>query len=250
MEQFISVCKAAGLICSIPRMTNDVSISIDQLQRAVRINSTIFPASIYAHPLSPKDMTVFTLWSGEGLFREHDDIQPVIPFLHDLYDVMTTKGSRQGTSHDSQAIPQSTESTLHVELLPPSSRVWHDGSCLYIDPRIPVLQHTIQLAHWFFSGLRAPTDALRTLQGLLQSTELDNFWGSLPGALVWCLAIGTRLSPPGPLRKWFMMKLTRSTCALAMGLFDEVLRSVRTVLDALDRAEESWLPFLHSTPST
>lgn len=195
-------------------------------------------------------MAVFTLWTGEGLFRDHDNIQPAIPFIHDLYEVMMSGGQRQGTGHDSQAFPQSTESTPDVELLFPPSRVLHDESCLYIDTRIPVLQHTTQLARWFISGFGTSINEIQTLQIMLKSTDLGNFWGSLPGALIWCLAIGTRMSPPGPLRKWFMMQMTRSTCALAMGLFDEVLHSIRMVLDALDRAEESWLFVNHFSPST
>ncbi|KAJ5162131.1 hypothetical protein N7492_007523 [Penicillium capsulatum] len=208
---------------------------IDQLQRAVHINSTIFPSRIYAEPMAAEDMTVFTLCGGEGLLRENDNIQPVFSFLHDLYDTMISMGQARSPP-DPQPSLQCPNLMPDVEQSFPSMMTQYN-SCPHTDTRIPILQHATHLVRCFISGFTPLINSVQHLQCMLQQTDLGNFWGSLPGALVWCLAIGTRLSPPGPLRKWFMMQMSRSTCALAMGLFDAVLRSVRVVLDALDRAE-------------
>lgn len=180
-------------------------------------------------------MVVFTLWSAEDLRRDHDNIEPAIPFLRSLYDTVMSAGQGQGTSQASLPPEESTSDTGNF-----STKIMYDEWDHCLDPRIPVLQHATQLVRRSFSGLETDIYAVQNLQSMLQRTDLRNFWASLPGALIWCLAIGTRLSPPDRLRKWFMMQMTRSTCALAMGLFDEVLRSVKTVLDALDRAEANF----------
>jgi hypothetical protein len=82
-------------------------------------------------------------------------------------------------------------------------------------------------------------DTIYELQAHLQETDIDGFWGPLPGALTWCLAIGARLSKPGPVRKWFVMQVTRVTCALAMEQCEAVLWCLEEILAGLDVEEIS-----------
>lgn len=81
--------------------------------------------------------------------------------------------------------------------------------------------------------------AIAHLKHLLHQTDIDGFWGPLPGALIWCLAIGVRLSQPGSIRKWFMMQIQRTSCAMAQDGCEKVIQCLRTVLVGLDGAQIS-----------
>jgi hypothetical protein len=83
------------------------------------------------------------------------------------------------------------------------------------------------------------TQGVTLLKRLLHQTDMDVFWGPLPGAMIWCLVIGARLAQPGSARKWFMMQIQRTCCAMAMDGCEMVLRCLRTVLVGLDGAQIS-----------
>ncbi|KAJ5624046.1 hypothetical protein N7510_000355 [Penicillium lagena] len=112
------------------------------------------------------------------------------------------------------------------------------------DPRIRAVLNASLLFAWSsFASDKADSvnlpHAIYELQALLQQTDIDEFWGPLPGALIWCLAIGARLSKPGPMRKWFIMQTTRVTCALAMEQCDTVLWCLEEIQAGLDAEERS-----------
>lgn len=108
------------------------------------------------------------------------------------------------------------------------------------DARIPAVRQTSQILNWCSAGSPVSLDGLSRvlfdLKSLLENTNLEAFWNFLPGALIWCLTIGVRLSPAGPLRTWFLMQTTRVSCTMAMHHPDAVLRTLQTVLEGLDGA--------------
>ncbi|KAH8811316.1 hypothetical protein F5884DRAFT_781762 [Xylogone sp. PMI_703] len=71
-------------------------------------------------------------------------------------------------------------------------------------------------------------------QMLLQQTDVDMNWGPLPGALIWCLLVGARRSPPGLARKWFLMQIVRLIVPLALDRTEVMLRNFRLILAGLD----------------
>lgn len=119
------------------------------------------------------------------------------------------------------------------------------------DARIPALLQTIQILRWHSAGSLDSLDVfshvLFDLKSLLKNTDLEGFWNFLPGALIWCLTIGVRLSPAGPLRTWFLMQTTRVSCTMAMHHPDAVLRTMQTVLEGLDGAKHKDVAGFHKT---
>lgn len=154
------------------------------------------------------DMHIFTLGN------QHDNAGPLIHPLSDLY----------------HAIALSQCGALCTERVYSSSRPTDDA-------RIPALEQANLI---FGSAIctRYGADLFYgiLLKTLLRQTDLNGFWGSLPGALIWCLVIGARLSNTRPLHKWFMMQTTRITCAMAMRSPGAVLENLRIVLEGLDMA--------------
>lgn len=117
-----------------------------------------------------------------------------------------------------------------------SNQIEHD------DPRIPVLLQArmiMEQSHHAISDAEVAglSDAIAYLKDLLQSTDLDNCWAPLSGALIWTLAIGARRSLPGPVRKWFVMQTARVSCAIAMNRPTAVVRCLRVVLEGMDGAD-------------
>lgn len=143
-------------------------------------------------------MHVFTLGN------QHDTTGPLIHPLSDLYHAVALSKCRG----------QCTERVY------PSSRPTDDA-------RIPALEKAnliLKMAICTEKGADMFYDILH-LKTLLRQTDLNGFWGSLPGALIWCLVIGARLSNTQPLHKWFMMQTTRITCAMAMSSSGAVLEN-------------------------
>lgn len=186
-------------------------LSIEQLQRVIGIEQYEDCLLIPRHlPLVNVDMLVFTLGN------EHDNTGPLIQPLSDLYHAIVL--SRCGA-----------ECTERV----------YSSSRPTDDARIPALEQANLI---FKSAIWTRNDAdlfhgIIHLKTLLWQTDLNGFWGSLPGALIWCLVIGARLSNTRPLHKWFMMQTTRITCAMAMSYPGAVLENLRIVLEGLDMAD-------------
>lgn len=169
-------------------------------------------------PYAEIDTIVFTL----GLY-EDDSSRPVKASLADLYQsIMDFATCNHGA-------------VGHM----PIECSEHGRQSNQDDSRTQALnqaRHLLDLSHSADAHL---AQAVTHLKHLLHQTDIDRFWGSLPGALIWCLVIGARLSPPGSARKWFMMQIVRTGCAMAQNNCEMVLRSLRTVLAGLDGAHIS-----------
>jgi hypothetical protein len=72
------------------------------------------------------------------------------------------------------------------------------------------------------------------LRHLLCEFRIDICSGPLPGALIWCLAVGSRHTSPGNIRKWFLMQLMRVACPLSLDYYDEVSNNLNVILTGLD----------------
>jgi hypothetical protein len=184
---------------------------IEQLQRVAGAQQCEDSLTASRHlPSVNVDMTIFTLGN------QQDKVMPFIPYLRDLYQAVTL--SRYGVQYRE-----------HVD---------HSYD-LIGDARIPALEQARLIFNTAICTRKCDDllYGILHLKALLQHTDLSGFWGSLPGALIWCLVIGARLSPAGLLRKWFMMQTTRITCAMAMSSCDAVLENLRIVLEGLDMAK-------------
>lgn len=72
------------------------------------------------------------------------------------------------------------------------------------------------------------------LRHLLCEFRIDIYSGPLPGALIWCLAVGSRHTSPGTIRKWFMMQLMRIACSLSLDYYEEISNNLNVILTGLD----------------
>ena len=185
-------------------------LRIEQLQRVIgneQYEDCLLPSRHL--PLVNVDMHVFTLGN------QHDNTGPWIHPLNDLYHaVALSKCGAQCTERvDSSSRPADD---ARIPALEQANLIFNMAIC------------TGNSADMFYAILH-----LRTL---LRQTDLNGFWGSLPGALIWCLVIGARLSNTRPLHKWFMMQTTRITCAMAMSSPGAVLENLHIVLEGLDMA--------------
>ncbi|KAK9364576.1 hypothetical protein V1509DRAFT_643537 [Lipomyces kononenkoae] len=77
-------------------------------------------------------------------------------------------------------------------------------------------------------------ESVHELRNLLWNFKVDAYQGPLPGALIWCLAVGARRSSPGSVRKWFMMQLTRISCPSALDDPTGVSHNLDLILAGLD----------------
>lgn len=208
---------------------------IEQFQRIVKspLDSweTFPPGGFAVLPYAQIDMSVFTLGT-----HEDDVLQTVCQPLTDLYQSVmqfATRASSAKATQDNQHLTRSIRAHMPIE---PSD---HDQEPDPNDSRIPALNQARQLLN--LSTLVSEPEpclaqAVAHLKHLLHQTDVDGFWGPLPGALIWCLVIGARLSQPGSARKWFMMQIQRTCCAMAQDGCDMVLRCLQTVLVGLDGA--------------
>lgn len=72
------------------------------------------------------------------------------------------------------------------------------------------------------------------LRQLLCEFRIDIYSGPLLGALIWCLAVGSRHSLPGNTRKWFLMQLMRIACPLSLDYYEYVSNNLNLILTGLD----------------
>lgn len=151
------------------------------------------------------------------LGNQQSDIDLFILPLSDLYQTVTL--SRCGILFE-ECVDYSYRLTVDARMA-----VLEQASLVF---RMTMTEHGAELAY-----------ELSHLKHLLQHTDLNGFWGSLPGALIWCLVIGARLSQIGSQRKWFMMQTTRVTCAMGMNSSVAVLENLRIIVEGLDKARIS-----------
>lgn len=177
-------------------------------------------------PQRSQDMEIFTL--GPNI----DPTYPMTPTLQNLYRTISIyRGYTKEGSPPS--IPQKTS-----DLSP--TPTFFSGEDPLNDARATAVVHATWMFYiWTKNGYDTSNLmlALMKLKYLLKQTDLENFWGTLPGALIWCVVIGVRLSPPSPVRKWFIMQTTRTSCVMAMTCCEEVIRSLQFVLEGLDGGE-------------
>lgn len=121
-----------------------------------------------------------------------------------------------------------------VETGPPIDQILLYAMLLFVSPT-------------FSAGQAVIEEYITKLQTLLQkSSVLCLYHGPLPGALIWCLAIGARKSDEtssrhsgGPAtvssrRKWFFMQLLRITCPAALDDPLDVSRNIDMILAGMD----------------
>lgn len=183
-------------------------------------------------------MAVFTLGIEPESLDEWNDINRLIPVLSGLYESVRASTQKAhyatGTGLDCRLAVQNLKPFMETVLL--------DNQLQHGDTRIPALLQATMImerSHHATSDAEVAglSDAIAYLKDLLQSTDLDNCWTPLSGALIWCLAIGARRSLPGAVRKWFVMQTARVSCAIAMNQPDAVVRCLRVVLEGLDGAD-------------
>lgn len=194
---------------------------------------------------SAPEMTIFNL----GIDQENSDMpcsSTMLCVLGDLYrSVMIFQRCDRFAAGD-ESYYQST--TWLARNWQPMTALGDRNYPPY-DARIPALLQAIRILNWCSAGLPDGLDGLSRilfdLKSLLEHTDLEAFWNFLPGALIWCLTIGVRLSPAGPLRKWFLMQTTRVACTMAMHHPDAVLKTLQTVLEGLDGAKHQDVGYPH-----
>lgn len=71
------------------------------------------------------------------------------------------------------------------------------------------------------------------LRAALENTRLFEFWEPLPGALIWCLAIGANVCRNGMLKNWFLVHLSRSMITYSLIRFKQLHECVVTILYGL-----------------
>lgn len=225
------------------------SNSIELLQKVARIG-------IYynGHPISKSmqsllsyalDLRVFTFGRVSGDIAEARRSHYFLNFLGDVYQMVRLSRQWHLYPNDTSTFRQcSTHLADIYDFLVTTHQSVEVSSLQDTDPRLRAVLNASLLFAWSgFASDKADSVniplAIYELQALLRQTDIDGFWGPLPGALIWCLAIGARLSKPGPVRKWFIMQTTRVTCALAMEECDLVLWCLEEILAGLDTEEMS-----------
>lgn len=161
--------------------------------------------------------------------------RPIKTILQSLYQTISL--SRRFRYNYDISLSPPDEETFKSALPQPS--LLNEESLLH-DPKLATLMQANWLFHRWANGAYGSHDLIIPLLKLKESllqTDLGNFWGILPGALIWCVTIGVRLCPPSPLRKWFIMQLIRSTCVVGMVSIEAVFRSLQFVLEGLDGGE-------------
>lgn len=188
------------------------------MKNPLDVRESVLPDTSALVPYALIDMTVFTL----GL-HENDSVKEIRQPLIDLY---------QSIMHFATC---TQAGIAHV----PLDHSEHDQQSDRDDPRILVLRHARHLLDLSHSADPRLAQAVTYLKHLLHQSDMDTFWGPLPGGLIWCLVIGARLSPPGSTRKWFLMQVVRTNCAIAMAQnsSEMVLQCLRIVLAGLDGAQ-------------
>ncbi|KAI9734355.1 MAG: hypothetical protein M1834_002461 [Cirrosporium novae-zelandiae] len=58
-----------------------------------------------------------------------------------------------------------------------------------------------------------PFHPIRTLQSHLKNSKITSFWGLYPGAVLWCLLVGSSEEEPSFARDWFRVQVTRTLMA-------------------------------------
>jgi hypothetical protein len=198
---------------------------------------TCSPENFIVLPFAQIDTSVFTL----GL-HVNDSLRSFIQPLTDLYQSVMHCGTRASSEKAALQLEYYRYFTPPSRPHIPIEQSDHSQQSSQDDPRISVLhqaRHLLDLSNSGFETDPYLAYAVAHLKHLLRQTDLDGFWGPLPGALIWCLAIGARLSQPGSSRKWFMMQIQRTSCAMAQDGCEKVILCLRTVLVGLDGAQIS-----------
>ncbi|KAJ5614486.1 hypothetical protein N7528_008140 [Penicillium herquei] len=223
----------------IPDQLLIIAISIEELKRCLNIRSRLpYVSETNNFPSQALDLSVFTLETHCNTVGAYENSPPIISVLSDLYQLVMAFGERY--HHDLTTVFESDQHSTPW-MVPFQEPITDSINEAYPqnDARIPALLHASQILTW--RGISTQVLSLNLchalhLKALLLNTDLDGFWDSLPGALIWCLVIGVRCSPPGPLRQWFMMQTTRVTCTMTINCSQAVLKSLRVLLAGMDGA--------------
>ncbi|OOQ81812.1 hypothetical protein PEBR_43273 [Penicillium brasilianum] len=161
---------------------------------------TCSPEDFTVLPFAQIDTSVFTLGS-----HVDDSLWSFMQPLTDLYQSVMHFGTRASSETAALQLENHgysiTPSRPHI----PIEQSDHSQRSSQDDPRMSALHQARHLLDLSNSGFEADpylAYAVAHLKHLLRQTDLDGFWGPLPGALIWCLVIGARLSQPGSSRKW------------------------------------------------
>ncbi|KAJ5115096.1 hypothetical protein NUU61_000855 [Penicillium alfredii] len=200
-------------------------------------------SSIQTTQCQPLDMRFFAFGREQDSIFISETLQSFIHLLSDFYQLVIL--CQQSFYHPPNSAARrhcvAQSKIIHKQLSSTRSSIC-DNTHSPDDPRIAPLALAGILFSWSTVASREASShevahATLELRNLLQQTDLDKFWGLFPGALVWCLVTGSRMSSPGPVRKWFVMQTTRITCSMAMSCCDDVLQSLQTILGGLNAAK-------------
>ncbi|KAH8698615.1 hypothetical protein BGW36DRAFT_376469 [Talaromyces proteolyticus] len=186
----------------------------------------------HSHPLSlPNDFKVFTFEQGQkDLWSRQINIS-TLRLLSDFYQLVTLSICYHRSSDD----PVRRQRTLiHWHFL-------HDNLVMLKSTPYCVemeLDHILLNAIFLFASEvhddYSQQKSVNELRNILWKFKVDNYHGPLPGALIWCLAVGARNSSPDSFRKWFLMQLTRIACPSALDDPTEVSNNLDLILAGLD----------------
>ncbi|OKL58235.1 hypothetical protein UA08_06389 [Talaromyces atroroseus] len=196
---------------------------INQLEKVARGLSELVPSleplsewkvnKYEVHFPQPADFRIFTFERGEKDFWEQKISISTIRLLSDFFQIvgMCIRYQQLSGNRIEQQEMFTQWHFLRRSLVSLKSMPFRYGTG--IDR---ILVHAIVL---FVSNDNNLDDSTNELRSLLWESNVDAYYGPLPGALIWCLAVGARKSPPGPVCKWFLMQLTRTTCPSALSDF-------------------------------
>jgi hypothetical protein len=214
---------------------------INQLEKVVRGLSELTPSlktpsqskeSKYGiHLPQPDDFRIFTFQRGQKDLWERKINISTIRLLSDFFQVvgLSIRYHQLSDNHIEQQQVLTQWHFLRRNLTSLKSMPFY-----YETDLDRILVHAIVL---FFSDDINLDDSANELRSLLWESNVDAYYGPLPGTLIWCLAVGARKSPPGSVRKWFLMQLTRTTCPSALGDPMDVSNNLDMILAGLDLVE-------------
>ena len=185
-------------------------------------------------PPSYRHFTLCTLKSEETFLRQDPSISTVLNNLHELvYLAENLNGDSQslqyqaierwenakwnalcsrGLDNPATSIPRHKPESYMLEAYRVASIIFVS----FTDPTVLCLSPNAAVESWRSDNYLA--DLVLSLRNNISATDVSSFWSPLPGALLWCLIIGSvaasRLGDPfANCRAWFRLELLRVVVA-------------------------------------
>jgi hypothetical protein len=183
-------------------------------------------------PMIPQNLQLFTLNTRESkILRSTTSIMTLLSHLQNVAHIWDMKASYSSSSSSILFVDGCKSLQNQINLLSQQEKpklLWVTDDYEFESLRLACVIYSNNGADLYQTRSDRRQAQLRELHELLNYTDISNYWKDIPGALIWCLAVGVNQSWDCSEYSWFMAHLMPMLMMLAMQCWNELERTLDT----------------------